>query len=38
MNQINKHQKSFARWSSKRVRPDLVVFTLPLPKRLHAEK
>jgi hypothetical protein len=35
MNQINKHQKSFARWSSKRVRPDLVIFTLPLPERLQ---
>jgi len=37
MNQINKRQKSSARWSSKRQRPDLVVFTLPLPQRLARE-
>jgi hypothetical protein len=37
MNQINKRQKSSARWSSKRQRPDLVVFTLPLPRRLARE-
>ncbi|HBZ70289.1 MAG TPA: hypothetical protein DEP35_11370, partial [Deltaproteobacteria bacterium] len=34
MNQINKRQKSAARWCSRRERPDLVIFTLPLPKRL----
>jgi len=34
MNQINKRQKSSAQWASKRVRPDLVVFTLRIPKRL----
>jgi hypothetical protein len=34
MNQINKRQKSSAQWASKRVRPDLVVFTLRLPQRL----
>jgi len=37
MNQINKRQKSSARWSSKRARPDLVIFTLRLPQRLLAE-
>jgi hypothetical protein len=34
MNQINKRQNSSAQWASKRVRPDLVVFTLRLPQRL----
>ncbi|HME73420.1 MAG TPA: hypothetical protein VKM54_26690 [Myxococcota bacterium] len=34
MNQINKRQGSSKRWSSNRLRPDLVVFTLPLPRRL----
>ena len=34
MNQINKRQGSSKEWSSNRVRPDLVVFTLPLPRRL----
>jgi hypothetical protein len=37
MNQINKRQRSSAQWSSKRVRPDLVVFSLPLPQRLRGE-
>jgi hypothetical protein len=36
MNQINKRQGSEKRWSSSRVRPDLVVFTLPLPRRMTA--
>jgi hypothetical protein len=34
MNQINKRQGSSKRWSSNRVRSDLVVFTLRLPRRL----
>jgi hypothetical protein len=34
LNQMNKRQKSSARWASRRVRPDLVIFTLPLPRRL----
>jgi len=34
MNQINKRQGSSKRWSSHRARPDLVVFSLPLPRRL----
>ena len=34
MNQINHRQGSPRRWSSKRVRPDLVVFTLSLPRRM----
>ena len=34
MNQINQRQGSKLRWSSERVRPDVVVFTLPLPGRL----
>src|SRR6516165_3540282 len=34
MNQINKRQGSGKRWSSSRVRADLVVFTLRLPRRL----
>jgi len=33
MNQINKRQGSARRWSSSRVKPDLVIFTLPLPRR-----
>ncbi|HKE10100.1 MAG TPA: hypothetical protein VKE73_00875 [Myxococcota bacterium] len=37
MNQINRRQRSSAQWSSKRVRPDLVVFSLPLPQRLRDE-
>ena len=37
MNQINKRQKSSAQWASKRLRPDLVVFTLALPQRLTSE-
>jgi len=34
MNQLNKRQGSDKRWSSSRVRPDLVVFTLRLPRRM----
>jgi len=34
MNQINKRQGSSRRWSSSRVRPDLVLFTLRLPRRM----
>lgn len=34
MNQINHRQGSSRCWSSERVRPDLVVFRLPLPQRL----
>jgi hypothetical protein len=34
MNQINKRQGSSRRWTSQRVRPDLVVFALALPRRL----
>jgi hypothetical protein len=37
MNQINRRQRSSAQWLSKRVRPDLVVFSLPLPQRLRDE-
>ncbi|HME73783.1 MAG TPA: hypothetical protein VKM54_28555 [Myxococcota bacterium] len=36
MNQIHKRQKSPAQWASKRLRPDLVVFPLPLPQRLKS--
>jgi hypothetical protein len=36
MNQINAKQRSKLRWSSHRVRPDMVVFTLPLPSRLSS--
>jgi hypothetical protein len=36
MNQINQRQGSSLRWSSRRVQPDVVVFTLPLPSRLLA--
>jgi hypothetical protein len=34
MNQLNKRQNSSLHWSSERVRPDLVVFTLKLGRRL----
>jgi len=34
MDQLNKRQGSDKRWSSSRVRPDLVVFTLRLPRRM----
>jgi hypothetical protein len=34
MNQINQRQRSKLQWSSLRVLPDVVVFTLPLPSRL----
>jgi hypothetical protein len=34
MNQINHRQGSPRLWTSKRVRPDLVVFTLSLPRRM----
>ena len=37
MNQINRRQRSSAQWSSKRVQPDLVIFSLPLPPRLRDE-
>jgi hypothetical protein len=38
MNQINKRQGSSHRWLSRRDRPDVIVFTLPLPSRLLAER
>ena len=34
MNQINKRQKSKRLWTSERVRPDRIVFRMPLPERL----
>jgi hypothetical protein len=33
MNQINRRQGSKVTWSSRREKPDVVVFTLPLPSR-----
>jgi len=38
MNQINQRQGSSLRWSSRREQPGVVVFTLPLPSRLLAER
>ena len=38
MNQINQRQGSAHRWSSRRDQADVVVFTLPLPRRLVAER
>jgi len=38
MNQINQRQGSSLRWSSRRDPADVVVFTLPLPSRLRAER
>ena len=38
MNQINQRQGSSLRWSSQRDQADVVVFTLPLPSRLLAER
>jgi len=38
MNQINQRQGSSHRWSSRRAPADVVVFTLPLPSRLLAER
>ena len=38
MNQINQRQGSTHRWSSRREKADVVVFTLPLPRRLLAER
>ena len=38
MNQINQRQGSAHRWSSRRVQADVIVFTLPLPRRLVAER
>jgi hypothetical protein len=37
MNQINHRQGSARRWTSERVRPDLVVYRLALPKRFAGE-
>jgi hypothetical protein len=36
MNQINARQGSQRRWTSQRVRPELVAFRLPLPSRLKS--
>lgn len=36
MNQINVRQGSQRRWTSERVRPDRIVFRMPLPSRLAA--
>jgi hypothetical protein len=36
MNQINQRQGSKLQWASRRERPDVVVFTLPLPSRFVA--
>ena len=38
MNKINQRQGSTQRWGSRRDQPDVVVFTLPLPSRLLAER
>ncbi|HEY8153233.1 MAG TPA: hypothetical protein VII72_03800 [Myxococcota bacterium] len=38
MNQINQRQGSSHRWLSRRDQPDVIVFTLPLPSRLLAER
>lgn len=38
MNQINVRQGSSHRWLSRRDQPDVIVFTLPLPSRLVAER
>ena len=38
MNQINQRQGSAQRWSSRRDPADVIVFTLPLPRRLVAER
>jgi hypothetical protein len=38
MNQINQRQGSSHRWLSRRDQPDVIVFTLPLPSRLVAER
>jgi hypothetical protein len=38
MNQINQRQGSGHRWMSRRDQADVIVFTLPLPRRLLAER
>lgn len=38
MNQINVRQGSSHRWLSRRDKPDVIVFTLPLPSRLVSER